>query len=74
MMVCVFAAKDVTGDGVLQLERSIVELAQLFQDMAILVESQGELINSIDNNVSMAKVCVWVCVGVCLCVSVCLCV
>ena len=27
-----------------------VELAQLFQDMAILVESQGELINSIDNN------------------------
>jgi hypothetical protein len=33
---------------------SSVELAQLFQDMAILVESQGELLNSIDNNGELA--------------------
>jgi len=37
---------------ILRLEQSIKELHQLFLDMAILVESQGELINQIEYNVS----------------------
>ena len=37
-----------------KLERSINELHQLFVDMAILVEAQGELINQIEANVDSA--------------------
>jgi syntaxin 1B/2/3 len=37
-----------------KLERSIVELHQLFLDMAVLVETQGDVINEIDQNVEQA--------------------
>ena len=37
-----------------KLEKSIVELHQLFLDMAVLVEAQGEVINEIDQNVEQA--------------------
>jgi len=37
-----------------KLERSITELHQLFVDMAVLVESQGELLNQIEHNVEQA--------------------
>eukprot|EP01086_Lenisia_limosa_P015035 TRINITY_DN4707_c0_g1_i1.p1 TRINITY_DN4707_c0_g1~~TRINITY_DN4707_c0_g1_i1.p1 ORF type:complete len:305 (+),score=67.98 TRINITY_DN4707_c0_g1_i1:111-917(+) len=40
---------------ILQLESSIAELHQLFQDMAILVETQGDLINHIERSVDKAK-------------------
>jgi len=39
---------------ILRLEQSIQELHQLFLDMAILVESQGELIDQIEYNVSQS--------------------
>lgn len=39
---------------ILRLEQSIKELQQLFFDMAILVEAQGELIDQIEYNVSQA--------------------
>ena len=38
----------------MKLERSITELHQLFVDMAVLVESQGELLNQIEHNVEQA--------------------
>lgn len=40
---------------VLNLEKSIKELHQLFVDMAILVEAQGELIEVIEHNVDQSK-------------------
>ncbi|KAG9353934.1 hypothetical protein JZ751_012058 [Albula glossodonta] len=40
---------------IIQLESSIRELHQIFMDMAMLVESQGEMINNIEKNVSSAK-------------------
>lgn len=39
---------------ILELERSIVELHQLFTDMAVLVNVQGEIIDSIEMHVSKA--------------------
>jgi len=39
---------------IMRLEQSIRELHQLFLDMAILVESQGELIDQIEYNVSQS--------------------
>jgi len=39
---------------IVKLERSITELHQLFVDMAVLVESQGELLNQIEHNVEQA--------------------
>jgi len=39
---------------ILRLESSIRELHQLFVDMATLVESQGELLNQIEHNVSQS--------------------
>jgi len=39
---------------ILRLQQSIEELHQLFLDMAILVEAQGELIDQIEHNVSQA--------------------
>ncbi len=39
---------------IMRLEQSIKELHQLFLDMAILVESQGELIDQIEYNVSQS--------------------
>ncbi|KAM9995537.1 hypothetical protein ACTFIY_001734 [Dictyostelium cf. discoideum] len=38
-------------NDILKLEQSIAELHQLFLDMAILVETQGELLNQIEANV-----------------------
>jgi len=40
---------------ILRLEQSIKELHQMFLDMAILVEAQGELIDQIEFNVSQAQ-------------------
>ncbi|KAL6060368.1 putative Syntaxin protein [Balamuthia mandrillaris] len=37
------------------LEKSIVELQQLFMDMSILVETQGDLIDQIEHSVSQTK-------------------
>lgn len=39
---------------ILRLEQSIRELHQLFVDMAVLVEAQGELIDQIEYNVSQS--------------------
>jgi len=41
---------------ILQLERSIEDLAQMFQDMAVLVEAQGEMLDAIEVHVSRTKV------------------
>jgi syntaxin 1B/2/3 len=38
-------------DAVLELERSLMELHQVFLDMAVLVEAQGEMIDNIENQV-----------------------
>lgn len=40
---------------ILRLEQSIAELAQMFQEMAVLVDAQGELLNSIEANVHNTK-------------------
>jgi syntaxin 1B/2/3 len=39
---------------IMRLEQSIRELHQLFMDMAVLVEAQGELIDQIEYNVSQS--------------------
>jgi syntaxin 1B/2/3 len=38
-------------DAVLELERSLLELHQVFLDMAVLVEAQGQMIDNIENQV-----------------------
>ena len=40
---------------IVKLEQSIIELHQLFVDLAILVEQQGEMIDQIEFNVVQAK-------------------
>jgi t-SNARE complex subunit (syntaxin) len=40
---------------ILRLEQSIAELAQMFQEVAVLVDAQGELLNSIEANVHKTK-------------------
>mmetsp|Transcript_25225 Transcript_25225/g.53611 ORF Transcript_25225/g.53611 Transcript_25225/m.53611 type:complete len:381 (-) Transcript_25225:244-1386(-) len=40
---------------ILRLEQSIGELAQMFQEMAVLVESQGEMLDAIELNVNQTK-------------------
>ena len=37
--------------AVLELERSLLELHQVFLDMAVLVEAQGQMIDNIENQV-----------------------
>ncbi|CAM0876686.1 unnamed protein product [Alopecurus aequalis] len=41
--------------AVSQLERSLLELQQVFNDMAVLVEAQGEQLNDIEGNVGRAR-------------------
>mmetsp|Transcript_34324 Transcript_34324/g.97232 ORF Transcript_34324/g.97232 Transcript_34324/m.97232 type:complete len:321 (-) Transcript_34324:75-1037(-) len=41
--------------AVKELERSLLELHQLFLDMAVLVEAQGEMLDNIENQVGKAK-------------------
>lgn len=41
--------------AVAQLERSLLELQQVFNDMAVLVEAQGEQLNDIEGNVGRAR-------------------
>ncbi|CAD5216301.1 unnamed protein product [Bursaphelenchus xylophilus] len=41
-------------DDIIKLEASIRELHEIFQDMAMLVESQGEILDRIDQNVQYA--------------------
>ena len=43
-------------DAVRQLEQSLMDVHQMFLDMAVLVESQGEMLNNIE-----AQVCSWLC-------------
>jgi len=40
---------------ILRLEKSIADLAQMFQEIAILVDAQGELLDSIESNVHSAN-------------------
>merc|ERR1719436_728006 len=40
---------------ILKLEASIADLAQMFQEMAVLVESQGEMLDAIELNVHKTK-------------------
>merc|ERR1719373_275093 len=40
---------------ILKLEASIADLAQMFNEMAVLVESQGELLDAIELNVGNTK-------------------
>ena len=39
-----------------QLEKQIEEVAQLFKEIAILVECQGEIVDSIEQNVLKAEI------------------
>jgi len=41
---------------ILRLERSAADLAQMFQEMAVLVDSQGEMLDAIEVHVHKAKV------------------
>uniref|UniRef100_A0A914WAJ1 t-SNARE coiled-coil homology domain-containing protein n=1 Tax=Plectus sambesii TaxID=2011161 RepID=A0A914WAJ1_9BILA len=41
-------------EDILRLEASVRELHDIFQDMAMLVESQGDMVNQIDKNVEAA--------------------
>lgn len=41
---------------ILRLERSVADLAQMFQEMAVLVDSQGEMLDAIEVHVHKAKV------------------
>lgn len=43
------------NDDIKKLEASIVELHQLFMDMQILVETQGDLLNNIEYNIQETK-------------------
>lgn len=40
---------------ILQLEKSIRELRDMFLEMAVLVEGQGEMVNRIEYNVANAR-------------------
>jgi len=40
---------------ILRLERSMQDLAQMFQEMAVLVDSQGEMLDAIEHHVHKAK-------------------
>ena len=42
-------------DAVMDIERNLKELHQVFVDMAILIEQQGEELNDIEANVTRAK-------------------
>ena len=39
-------------EAVVGLEKSLMELHQIFLDMAVLVEAQGEMLDNIENQVS----------------------
>ncbi|PAA52414.1 hypothetical protein BOX15_Mlig028615g1 [Macrostomum lignano] len=41
-------------EDIIKLEKSIKELHDMFLDMAMLVESQGEMVDRIENNVQQA--------------------
>jgi len=42
-------------DDIIKLERSVRELADMFQDISLLVEAQGEMVDRIDRNVDNAR-------------------
>jgi t-SNARE complex subunit (syntaxin) len=42
---------------ILKLEQNIADLAQMFQEMAVLVETQGEMLDSIEMHIHKAKDC-----------------
>ncbi|GJS03332.1 syntaxin/epimorphin, conserved site-containing protein, partial [Tanacetum coccineum] len=41
-------------DAVIEVERKLLELQQIFMDLAILVDAQGEMLDSIETHVSSA--------------------
>ncbi|PWA39905.1 Syntaxin/epimorphin, conserved site-containing protein [Artemisia annua] len=41
-------------DAVIEVERKLLELQQIFMDLAILVDAQGEMLDNIETNVSSA--------------------
>ncbi len=49
--------------AVQSLEASLLELHQIFLDMAVLVEQQGELLNNIDQQVCMCMRIELICSG-----------
>lgn len=42
-----------------ELEKSLMELHQIFLDMAVLVEAQGEMLDNIEQQVSIIPMCKW---------------
>ncbi len=77
MQVALNAYADVQckHEELIRLETSIREVQQLFMDMAILVQDQGELLDNVEDFVSYAvnvRVCVCVCVCVCMFMYVCM--
>ena len=42
------------GEAVRELEKSLLDLHQIFLDMAVLVEAQGEMLDNIEAQVSLA--------------------
>jgi Syntaxin len=60
---------------ILELEKSIIELHQIFVDMAALVDAQGELIDQIEyNGMHCMCMCMCICTYMCMCVCMCVCV
>lgn len=43
-------------DALLEIERDVLEIQSMFNDLAYLVEEQGEHLNTIENNVTSVKV------------------
>jgi len=41
-------------EDIVRIERSIIELQQLFMDMAVMVQAQGEMLNRIEDQVNIA--------------------
>lgn len=44
-------------EAVKELEKSLMELHQIFLDMAVLVEAQGEMLDNIEQQVSITLMC-----------------
>lgn len=47
-------------EAVKELEKSLMELHQVFLDMAVLVEAQGEMLDNIEQQVGW-NICTYVC-------------
>ena len=50
--------------AVRELERSLLDLHQVFLDMAVLVEAQGEMLDNIESQargLAAHRLCAWIC-------------